>query len=81
MRRLVVPVVSVVAAGIGGTLGILFERYLIVRSSFFVEFSANVRIKANFALKNYLPTTLKACKLTLFSDCHLIQQGTITISE
>ncbi|KAL9965604.1 hypothetical protein ACROYT_G029429 [Oculina patagonica] len=26
MRRLVVPVVSVVAAGIGGTLGILFER-------------------------------------------------------
>ena len=40
MRRLVVPVVSVVAAGIGGTLGILFERYLIVRSSFFVEVSA-----------------------------------------
>ncbi|KAJ7333178.1 hypothetical protein OS493_018354 [Desmophyllum pertusum] len=26
MRRLVVPVVSVLAAGIGGTLGVLFER-------------------------------------------------------
>lgn len=26
MRRLAVPVVSVVAVGIGGTLGVLFER-------------------------------------------------------
>lgn len=30
MRRLSVPVVSLVAAGIGGTLGVLFERYVVV---------------------------------------------------